>query len=222
MQEKQTIAVWDLPVRVFHWSLLALVVLAFVTAETKGWLFQIHLYAGYGVIGLVAFRLAWGVVGTRYARFREFVRPWPAVRAHAVEVLGFSPARFIGHNPLGGWMIVALLATLALLTVTGLFAGDEGKHGPDAHLIAAWLAHGLKEAHEGLNTLLWTLVAVHVAGVAVESLLTGENLVRAIWTGRKDAVPGDAGKAVAAGPVRAVPLTLSLGLAAAAVWTVIG
>lgn len=213
MTEKPTVVVWDLPVRVFHWALLAMTVLAFATAEAEGAWFVLHLAAGYGVMALVVFRLAWGFVGTRYARFHEFVRPWPVVREHVANVLRLRPARFVGHNPLGGWMIVALLAVLGLLVATGLFAGDEGEKGPLTHWIGAGAADALGELHEGLNTILWTLVALHVAGVVVESLLTGENLVRALWTGEKETE----GAAAAAGKVGALSLTASLTLAVAAV-----
>lgn len=220
MREKQAIRVWDLPVRVFHWSLVAMIALAFATSEAKGFLFKLHLAAGYAVIGLVAFRLAWGIVGTRYARFASFVRPWPTVRRHALDVLGLRPARFIGHNPLGGWMIVALLATIGLLAATGLFAGDEGEKGPYAALAGPWLADALGELHEGLNAVLWTLVAAHVAGVAGELLLTRENLVRAMWNGRKEAAsPADA--EADAGPVGALRLAVSLLVAVAAVGAIV-
>lgn len=213
MTEKPTVAIWDLPVRVFHWVLLVMTVLAFATAEAEGAWFVLHLAAGYAVMALLVFRLAWGFVGTRYARFREFVRPWPIVRAHAADVLRLRPARFVGHNPLGGWMIVALLTVLALTVATGLFAGDEGETGPLAHRIGAGVADAIGELHEGLNTVLWTLVAFHVAGVVVESLLTGENLVRAMWTGNKNIE----GPAAAAGPVGVFPFTASLTLAVAVV-----
>jgi len=113
-------------------------------------------------------------------------------------------------------MIVALLAVLGLLVATGLFAGDEGESGPYARLAGPWLADALGEAHEALNTLLWTLVAVHVAGVAVESLLTRENLVRAMWTGRKETFAA-ADVAEDAGRVGALRLAIALVVAVGAV-----
>lgn len=212
MSDKPTIVVWDLPVRIFHWTLVVATVLAFATSEAGGAWFVLHLVAGYAVMALVVFRIAWGFVGTRHARFRDFVRPWVVVRAHAADVLRLRPARFVGHNPLGGWMILALLAVLAVLTATGLFAGDDGETGPLAHRVGAGVADALGEVHEGLNAVLWTLVAFHIAGVVVESLLTGENLVRAQWTGTKHVAD-----AVAAGPVGAWALTASMMLAVAAV-----
>lgn len=217
MNREPTIVVWDLPTRIFHWSLLALVALAFATSETEGFWFDLHLAAGYGVIALVVFRLAWGFVGTRYARFSEFVRPWAAVRAHAADVLRLSPSRYVGHNPLGGWMILGLLALLAVLAATGVFAGDDDAKGPLAHLVGAGVADALGELHEGLNAVLWTLVAIHVAGIAVESFLTRENLVRAMWTGTKDV----AGAAAAGQPARwalAVSMTLAVVAVVGVAW----
>ncbi|NQU61903.1 MAG: cytochrome b/b6 domain-containing protein [Rhodospirillales bacterium] len=184
--EKETIRVWDMPTRVFHWTLGVLALLAWITAEAEGTLFWTHLAAGYGVLGLVVFRLAWGVIGTRHARFTDFVRPWPVVRDHTKAMLRFSPSRFVGHTPAGGWMIVALLAVLALLIATGLFAGDEGEKGPLAHFVGAWLADAMSEVHESLNAVLWSLVAFHVAGVLFVSYTTKDNLIRAMWTGRKE------------------------------------
>lgn len=128
---KETIRVWDLPVRVFHWALVILVSLAWITSEADDFLFWAHLATGYGVMGLVVFRLVWGLIGTRHALFKNFIRPWSVVRGHTAEMLRFSRnrsmARFVGHTPAGGWMIVALLAVLGLLIATGLFAGDDGE-----------------------------------------------------------------------------------------------
>lgn len=183
--EKESIRVWDLPTRVFHWTLLVLALLAWITSEAEGNLFWTHLAAGYGVMGLVVFRLAWGVIGTPHARFTDFVRPWSVVREHTAEMLRFSPSPFVGHTPAGGWMIVAQLAVLALLIASGLFAGDEAEKGPLAPLAGAWLADGLGEVHEGLNTILWSLVVLHVGGVLFVSYATKDNLIAAMWTGRK-------------------------------------
>ncbi|MDH5748999.1 MAG: cytochrome b/b6 domain-containing protein [Rhodospirillales bacterium] len=218
--EKTTsIRVWDLPTRVFHWTLVVLVVLGWITGEAGDELFWTHLGVGYAVLALVVFRLAWGVLGTRHARFSDFVHPWPAVRDQALSLLRLSPSRHVGHNPLGGWMIVALLTVLSLLIGTGLFAGEEGEAGPWAHIVEPWLADGLEEVHEVLNAVLWGLIAAHVAGVLVDSLLAGENLVRAMWTGEKNiSVTGDTLKIEKVGIFR---LATSLILAAAAVVVVV-
>jgi cytochrome b len=223
--EKGTpIRVWDLPTRAFHWTLVGLVVLGWITAEFEGAWFWTHLGVGYGVLALIVFRLAWGVLGTRHARFTDFVRPWPEVRDHGLALLRMSPPRHLGHNPLGGWMIVALLSLLFLLVATGLFAGDDGDTGPlaslGARLAGSWLPDALGEVHEGLHAVLWGLVGMHVAGVVVDSLLGGENLVRAMWTGKKNnPQAGGADNLEKAGIIR---LVAAIGLAVAAVAVVMG
>jgi len=107
--EETSIRVWDLPTRVFHWSLVVLTVLALITSEADGVLFWAHLAAGYGIMGLVVFRLVWGIVGTRHARFSDFVRRWAVGREHMMQTARLSSSRFVGHTPAGGWMIIALL-----------------------------------------------------------------------------------------------------------------
>jgi len=184
-----SIQVWDRPTRVFHWSLVVLVILGLVTSEAEGVLFWTHLAAGYGVLGLLVFRIFWGFLGTRHARFAEFLRPWSVVREHLKEMLNFTPSPAIGHTAPGGWMIAALLVVLFLLVASGLFAGDDDQLGPMAPMITAklgaWAADAMSEVHESLNALLWTLVGVHVAGVLFVSVTTDDNLIRAMWTGRK-------------------------------------
>ncbi len=180
-----TLKVWDLPTRVFHWSLVAFSILAWITSEADGALFWLHLWAGYAVMGLATFRLIWGVIGTRHARFTAFIRSWPDVRSHIRKLLSPSPAPSLGHTPPGGWMIALLLVVLILLVATGLFAGDDEELGPFALFVSAGLADALGEIHEGLNGLLWTLVVFHVCAVFAVSWLTRDSLVRAMWTGRK-------------------------------------
>ncbi|MDA1088982.1 MAG: cytochrome b/b6 domain-containing protein [Proteobacteria bacterium] len=213
--KKEPVRVWDLPTRVFHWTLAVLVVFALITSEAEGGLFWTHLAAGYGVMGLVVFRLVWGVIGTRHARFTDFVRPWAVVRDHIKAMLRSSLSRSmagsVGHTPAGGWMIIALLAALALLIATGFFAGDEGDKGPLAHYIGAWLADAMSEAHESLNGLLWTLVGVHVGGVLFVSYTTKDNLIRAMWTGRKEQI---AGEDIPAAGIPRVALSVTVGVVA--------
>lgn len=183
--------VWDVPTRVFHWSLVTLVVIAWVTSETESdYLVQIHLLAGYLVLGLLLFRLIWGFVGTRYARFYDFVRPWRVVRDYAKQLVAFRPPHSIGHNPLGGWMVVLLLVVLAGVVATGLFGGESSNGqiesaGPLAHYVSVATASELIEMHEALFNILLVLVAIHIAGVMADIVLTRDNLVRAMVTGYK-------------------------------------
>lgn len=193
----RSVRVWDLPTRVFHWALVVLLVVAWLTGEDEDWIFVIHSFAGYGVIALVIFRLAWGVAGNRHARFWNFVRGPGRVVAYGRELIRLSPPRFLGHNPLGGWMILALLGVAAMAAVSGLFVAEDEVRGPLASLVSHGAAETLEEVHEVLANLLIALAAAHVAGVLADWLLTGDNLVRAMITGRKrvpDTEPGaDAG-----------------------------
>jgi len=182
------IKVWDPFVRLFHWALVGAYALAYVSGED--WL-TLHVPAGYVVGGLLLMRILWGFIGTEHARFSDFVRGPSAILGYLKEVLVLRPRRYIGHNPVGGAMIIAMITALLITCVTGLvvYGADEGA-GP----LAGWLAgsgEGLAEAteevHEFFANLTLVLVFVHVAGVLVESLLLRENLVRAMFTGRKRA-----------------------------------
>jgi len=188
---KKEIVVWDRATRVFHWTLVGMVAVCWLTAEAEGALFWTHTVSGYGILLLVLFRLAWGVLGGRHARFGDFVRGWAAVRCHARRLAALRPPRPIGHNPLGGWMILALLAGLALVVATGLFAADDGDAGPYAVLVTPGIADALSEVHETLSSFLLFLIGLHVLGVLADSLLGRENLVRALWTGIKRVAADD-------------------------------
>jgi len=183
--ETKEIAVWDKATRVFHWALVIMVAVCWVTSEAGGALFWTHLISGYGILLLVLFRIAWGIVGGRHARFTDFVRGRSAVIEHARQLLKLNPPRHIGHNPLGGWMIMALLSALLVMVITGLFAAHDGDAGPYAVLVGQSVADAISEIHETLFNLLLFLIALHVAGVLIDSLLGRENLVRALITGTK-------------------------------------
>lgn len=207
--ETQTVRVWDIAVRLFHWSLVACFAVAYLTGEEESLL---HIYSGYAVLGLVLFRLVWGFVGSRYARFGDFVYSPARVVSYLKSLMSSSPQRFIGHTPAGGWMILALLASLLATSVTGLKVyGLEG-HGPLADagptltLVAAARADEdeeaereggehegagegaeevWEEAHEFFANLTLLLIFVHVAAVVVTGRLHKENLVKAMITGDK-------------------------------------
>ncbi|MGV6815749.1 MAG: cytochrome b/b6 domain-containing protein [Thiotrichales bacterium] len=200
------IKVWDIAVRVFHWTL----VVAFVTSYlTGGEETPVHFYSGYTIIGLIVFRILWGFVGSRYARFSDFVYSPGAVLEYLKSLKTASPRHYLGHNPAGGWMILALLASLTLTTFSGLKVyGLEG-HGPlaqsapDMALIASAQADDdehhaeegdngdeadeelWEEIHEFFANLTLALVILHIVGVIVSSKLHRENLAKAMVTGRK-------------------------------------
>ncbi len=164
--------VWDLAVRIFHWSLVASFATAWISAEDWG---DLHLWAGYAAAALVAFRLVWGLAGTRYARFRQFIRRPRVVVGYLRDILTGREARYLGHNPAGGFMILALLLVMAGLCLSGWMQTT------DAYWGEAWV----EETHELLANLLLGLVGLHVLGVLLASLRHRENLVRAMLTGRK-------------------------------------
>ncbi len=183
----QQLKVWDPLVRVFHWTLVTAFIVAYATEED---LMTLHAYAGYAVIGLLLVRLVWGFIGTRHARFSDFVRPPREAWAYLKDMAALRARRYLGHNPAGGLMIVALMVSLLLTCLTGLGAyGVEGG-GPLAGLLAGGgeFAEDLcEEAHEFFANFTLLLIVLHVAGVILGSIAHGENLVRAMFTGTKQA-----------------------------------
>jgi cytochrome b len=167
-----TITVWDRFVRLFHWSLVGLFVVAYVTGDE---IERVHIAAGYAIALLLALRIGWGFVGSRHARFSDFVRPPGEVLAYLREVVRMKPPRHIGHNPAGGLMIVALIAMLLATSATGFMMTTD----------AFWGAKWVEEVHEALANATVALVLLHVLGVAVSSFQHRENLVAAMITGRK-------------------------------------
>jgi cytochrome b len=173
------IRVWDLPTRLGHWLLAATFLVAWVTGDSETWRL-VHVLAGGAFTGIVAFRVLWGIVGTRHARFTHFVRGPGAALAYLRGLLTGRAPHFTGHNPAGAYAVLALLSL-------GLLAGASG-----------WLAYQelggdwLEELHEGVVNAVLAVVLLHLAGVALGSLAHGENLARAMVTGWKRGTPGEA------------------------------
>jgi len=180
------IRVWDPLLRVFHWSLVAAVAVAWLTADETD---TIHEIAGYTVAGLVAFRLLWGLIGGRYARFAQFLRgPGPTL-SYVGDMARRKERRYLGHNPAGAAMILALLVTLSGTALTGWLMADPARLAmlPEmAHIVApAWAdddrergggEEAVEEVHEVLANLTLILIALHVAGVVLASVRHRENL----------------------------------------------
>jgi len=199
MVKSTKVLVWDLPTRVFHWLLVLSFSGAWITADSERWR-DVHVLLGYTVLGLIAFRLLWGLVGTRYARFESFTFAPRAVFDYLKSLATFEPRHYLGHNPAGSWAILALLALLATTAATGWAAYAE--IGP------RWL----EELHEVAAKATLALVLVHVAAVFVSSLLHRENLVGAMVSGYKS------GAGVAAAGTRWFVALLLVG-AVGAFWT---
>ncbi len=175
--DSRKILVWDAPVRVFHWLLVLSFAGAYLTAESERWRLA-HVSLGYTVGGLVAFRILWGLLGTRYARFGSFVRGPRVVARYARALLAGKPEHHIGHNPAGAVGIVLLL----LLSLAAVASGWANYSELGGKLI--------EELHEVAGNLMLTVVIVHVAAALVMSWLHRENLVRSMVTGKKTGLTG--------------------------------
>src|SRR5512139_1315947 len=204
--EKSMVKVWDIAVRVFHWSLVILFFVAYFTGDDED---MLHVYAGYGVLALVVFRIVWGFVGTQHARFSDFIYGPAATLRYVKSLFSPKPLHYLGHNPLGGWMVVALLLSLIGTCWSGLEAYGEKGHGPlaqvEIRLISSAMADDDEEdrgepgtmrgkaegeefwgeIHETLSNLTLLLVFLHVAGVLIASAIHRENLIKAMVTGYK-------------------------------------
>jgi len=176
--------IWDLPTRVFHWLLAACVIGAWLTAESERSR-MLHLALGYSAGALVAWRVMWGFVGSRYARFAEFVRSPAAALSYlrgylpTARIAGQTQTHYVGHNPAGGWAVLALLAVVALAVGTGwvTYQDDSAELWGSLHALAG-------------NGIM-VLVGLHVAAVIATGLLHRENLVRAMVNGYKRARGGE-------------------------------
>lgn len=165
------IQVWDPVVRILHWSLVFSVVAAWVTHEAGA----IHDWFGYAALVVAGLRLAWGFIGPRSARFASFLHGPRETLAYARRVGRGAEPRHLGHNPLGAWMILALLGTVILLGASGWLATTD----------AYWGDERVEEAHELLSHAILVFIALHVAGVVFTARRHRENLVAAMWHGRK-------------------------------------
>ncbi len=200
MSEK--VYVWDKFVRLFHWVLVALFAISYISAEEIEWL---HVYSGYTIAALIVLRVIWGLIGSRYARFSDFVPSVATTKAYISGITSGKPTRYLGHNPLGGLMVVAFLVMLTLITLSGmkLYAVEEGKGplaaAPQIHLISQAYSHEghehegegegdefWKEIHEFSVNLMVLLILLHVAGVVLSSRLHNESLVKSMLTGFKE------------------------------------
>lgn len=169
MTQDRSIRVWDWPLRLFHWTLVIVIALAFLSSEEDSTLNQYHVLAGWLAAILAVFRIVWGLIGGEHSRFSDFVRP-SRIAGHVQGIAGGRKEPTLGHNPLGGLAVLLLLALTAVTIWTGAFGGQPLE---DLHELVAW-------------TLL-AMIGLHVVAVLVMSLLERENLIRAMVTGKKPA-----------------------------------
>lgn len=183
MKDNSHIKVWDPFVRVFHWALVLLFIIAFASEDGPE---NVHIFAGYGISILVLFRIFWGITGTRHARFSSFAYGKTALKRYLKSLISRHPEQYLGHNPAGGLMVFILLAALLLQCFLGMvmIAGDG--EGPFAGTFLSMFGTPImKELHDALGHGLLFLIVIHVGGVIVSSLLHRENLIAAMITGKK-------------------------------------
>ncbi|MCX7085214.1 MAG: cytochrome b/b6 domain-containing protein [Methylococcales bacterium] len=204
--EQQDIKVWDILVRIFHWSLVIAFSTAYLTSEEDN---IYHIYAGYTVLGLIVFRVFWGFFGSKYARFRSFMTSPFAMFDYVNNLSSKNPKRYIGHNPAGGWMVVVMLITLFFVTFSGLeiYALEKNKGplsievGSITPIASAYAKEDeeqkvivdtteedeeyWEEVHETATNFMLFLIVVHIAGVVVTSKIHNESLAKAMLTGKK-------------------------------------
>ena len=215
----RSVLVWDLPTRLFHGLLAVFVIISFVTAKIGGNAMQYHEWSGFTILALLLFRLVWGVVGSRESRFVTFVRGPSAVVRYATNLLRKnSSTHFLGHNPLGGWSIIAMLLALLVQAATGLFANDDiVTEGPLFDWVGKAASDWLTRVHKLNQQVIIALVCVHVLAVLFYFFYKRENLVKPMITGVKEW--SGAGPQPASG--RSWIAALIAGLAALAVYLLV-
>lgn len=179
MNNKQAILVWDAPTRAFHWLLVISFFGAWLTSESER-LQMIHYAFGYSAVALVLFRLVWGFIGTKYARFYQFIKGPNEMIKHAKGLFNGHQHITPGHNPVGGIIMVGLMLMILLIGLTGYLGVKE------------FLGNFMNEAHETIASLALALVIIHIAAAVIMSLLQNENLVRAMINGKKKGLPEQA------------------------------
>ena len=214
---ERVVLVWDAPIRLFHWLVVALVTAAYVTWQLN-WMIW-HAWAGETLLAVLLFRLLWGLFGSETARFSHFVvSPRTAWRYLAHE-LRREPDRKAGHNPAGGWMVLFLLALLFGETLTGLYvANDVADEGPMTELTPAPIANAITALHTIFWDMLLAAMLLHVVAILVYAVAIRHNLVIPMITGRKT-LPASVPRPRMAGPARAIILLLCSALATAALVT---
>lgn len=219
---KHSVKVWDLPLRLFHWLLLACVVTAVVTVQIGGELMPWHGRAGLTALGLVVFRLVWGLFGSRTARFASFIRGPLAIKAYLQ-----GQWRGVGHNPLGALSVLALILVVGAQAGSGLFCNDDiAFQGPLADWVGKDRSDFLGGVHDLLSKFLFLLIGLHLVAIAFYARVKRQNLVRPMVTGWQEVTSEQArdhADAARLGPLRGVlALLLALGLAGLAVYAANG
>jgi len=180
------VKVWDLPTRLFHWLIVVLVGSSFVTADIGGAAMEYHEACGVIILVLVFFRVVWGFCGGQQARFSAFVRAPGAVREYTAGLLKGSSPRHLGHNPLGGWSVLLMLAALLIQAGTGLFANDDILfEGPLSGTVTKHASDILTGVHLVNRAILAGLIAIHIGAVVFHLVFKKDNLIFPMVSGKK-------------------------------------
>ncbi|HZZ93871.1 MAG TPA: cytochrome b/b6 domain-containing protein [Usitatibacter sp.] len=204
------IRVWDLPTRIFHWTLALLALFSFTTGKVGGGWMAWHLGSGYAILALLLFRLAWGVVGSTTARFTHFLRGPRAAVAYGRTLLATRRSSHFGHNPLGGLMVLSMLAGFLLQAVTGLFSDDEiSTQGPLAAKVSDALVSRMSALHSYNEWVLAALVGFHVMAIAIYAGAFRASLVGPMVVGWRAIDAGDAVPSYRAAPAWRAAIVLA-------------
>jgi cytochrome b len=208
--------VWDLPLRAFHWLFAASILASWATAQPGSEWMPWHIRLGYWMMGLLTFRILWGFVGPRHARFASFLASPPAIWRYARGLTGFGQAMHsVGHNPLGGVMVLVMLLLVGFQVTTGLFATDDiiwtGPYNPSVTSETAKLLTSLH--HRNFN-LIWAAIALHVGAICYYAFVKRQNLVPAMLTGWKPAEAVPAGEAITSSELWKALLVMLVSVAA--------
>ena len=177
--QKQSILVWDFPVRIFHWLLVVSFAGAWLSSESEAWQ-MIHYAFGYTAVVLILFRIVWGIVGTRYARFSQFIKGPAETMHHLKSLLVGKQHSGAGHNPAGALAMISLMILILLIGLTGYWSIKE------------FLGDFMSGAHETISDLAFIVVVIHIAAAIMMSFMQKENLVRSMVTGKKQGTPEQA------------------------------
>lgn len=184
--KRYSVSVWDISIRLFHWSLVAGIGFMWFSGEEGGNIMVWHVYIGYGMLGLILYRIIWGVVGSPYARFSSFLK---GPKNTLIYLKGFLQGKahdYPGHNPLGGWMVMVLLLLVLIQGLTGLFSSDDiFTEGPFYSFVSSKTADFLTSIHHLNFNLLLAAIALHISAVAYHGIIRKEPLVKSMLTGKK-------------------------------------
>lgn len=209
--EKDSVRVWDLPLRLFHWLLVILVSVSIYTGLSGGFKeMDYHMLSGYCILGLVIFRLAWGFFGSVHSRFSSFIKP-AEILPYLKSLIRGEHRPSIGHNPLGALSVLAMLLVLGIQATTGLFANDDIMlEGPLTHLVSDETSDELTGVHHLNAWLLFILIGLHILAIVFYEVVKKERLILPMITGKKSSTTGDP----VVNPVKEISVAIVLGLIA--------